>query len=127
MHGRTLNLWAVLARAPDVSGWVAHCLDLHVVTVGDTFTHALQMLHEATTMTLEDDQAAGIDSFTRRAPDEYWNELRRIQRDGKFTDALPTGEPEGPVVLQLQIQFAPGSIEKTITLPVAWKGDHLSG
>jgi predicted RNase H-like HicB family nuclease len=85
---RELNLWVLVRPAPDVAGqWVAHCLDLDVVTQGNDFQHALRMLSEAVWMVMVADFELGRDPLKRtRAPEEDWSELYRVQREGTLTN-----------------------------------------
>ncbi|MFO0586766.1 MAG: hypothetical protein U0441_04475 [Polyangiaceae bacterium] len=82
------NLWFFVKRAEDVPGqWVAHCLDMDVVTQGSSISHALHMLVEAVAMSIVHDQQHGKDPFAgRRAPEEYWEELYSLQERGERVD-----------------------------------------
>ena len=58
--------------------WVAHCLDLDVVTQGVSLMHALDMALEATRMVLDADAGSGRNPLERRAPQKYWEKLYRL-------------------------------------------------
>lgn len=76
MSARTYNLWLLLRPAEDVPGqWIAHCLDLDVVTQGNSISHAFTMAQEAVCMVVAEDMSEGRDPLERRAPDEFWAEL----------------------------------------------------
>ena len=73
----------VLKPATDVPGmWVAHCLDVDVVTTGRTADHALEMIREAVSMVVADDSGEGLDPLSRRAPQEFWDEAKRLRGAG---------------------------------------------
>ena len=79
MRGKTYNLWLTVRRAPDLPGqWLAHCLDLDVMTQGNSLAHAIEMAREAVRMVIEDDLDAGRDPLDRRAPEEDWTELYAV-------------------------------------------------
>lgn len=79
------HFWFLFERAEDVpDAWVAHCLDLDVVTYGVSLQHALEMVLEATRMVLDHDAAVGRDSLDRRAPDEYWEKLDALRKAPKM-------------------------------------------
>lgn len=70
------NVWFLVERAEDLpDAWVAHCLELDVITWGSSPEDALRMGCEAAQMTLADDIARGYDSRKRRAPEEDWQKL----------------------------------------------------
>src|SRR6188768_3672484 len=95
MAAQTRNLWALVYPAQDVPGqWVAHCLDHDIVTAGTSAHHAFEMILEAVVTCAEDDIRAGRDPFARpKAPQEDWEELSRVTRDGTFFQGdLPSEE-----------------------------------
>jgi predicted RNase H-like HicB family nuclease len=80
---RTYNLWVLVRPAEDLKDqWVAHCLELDVVSQGTSFTHAMEMVFEAIAMVVTDDIGAGRDPLSRRAPEEYWSELYHVMEEG---------------------------------------------
>ena len=106
MQLQELNLWVLIRPAPDIAGtWVAHCLDLDVVTQGHDFQHALSMLSEAVWMVMAGDFDQGRDPFERpRAPEEDWAELYRVQREGTLTNiAAVSGRAEAAVQLHAKV------------------------
>ncbi len=85
MEVRNYNLRAIIYRAPDAPHiWVAHCLELDVVSQGATPGQANEAIREAVEMVLLDDLNAGFDPFGRHpAPadiQERWAELFRYGR-----------------------------------------------
>lgn len=83
MIGR-YHLWFTVQPADDLPGqWVAHCLDIDIVTQGTSLNHAVQTLLDAVTMTAVDDRLYGRRLIDRsRAPEEYWDVLFDIVRKG---------------------------------------------
>lgn len=70
---RTFSLTVYLTRAPDVAGqWVGHCLDVDVVSQGDSMKHAYEMTREAVEMIVLDDLNVGREPAQRSAPREEW-------------------------------------------------------
>lgn len=74
------TVWILLNPAPDVEGqWIAHCLDLDVVTQGSSLEHAAIMAREAVDLVIESDVAAGSDPFEREeAPQDDWQRLYKL-------------------------------------------------
>lgn len=87
MRPRHYNIWFVVKPAPDVKGqWIVHCLDVDVVSQGNSPAHAFQMGAEAATLFIFDELDAGREPLCCRAPDEYWDELRKIMKHGERAD-----------------------------------------
>ena len=81
------NFWFVFQRTEDVPGqWVGHCLELDVVSQGNSLQHTMSMLNEACIIVLGDDLGSGKDPLDRRAPESFWNELYTIIREGEKRD-----------------------------------------
>ena len=77
---------SVLVTPSEIDGvWVSHCLDLDIVSQGDSVEHAMKMLLEAVGMLVMDDLAHGLDPMERPSADsEYWELADRIRLfDGK--------------------------------------------
>ena len=82
---RQYNFWVVFHPSPDLAGiWVAHCLDVDVVTQGAGIMHAYSMVMEAVYMVLVDDLNRGADPLRRRAPQKYWEEKDHITLFGEM-------------------------------------------
>ena len=130
MNIREYNFWYVLKRAEDVPGeWVAHCLELDVVSQGTSLKHAMSMLSEACFMTVCDDLIASRDPLDRRAPAEYWNELYNIINHGMKVDFASLDETKvHSTACQVQFKFAlvpatartPQVEPLPTTIPLAW-------
>jgi predicted RNase H-like HicB family nuclease len=78
------ELWLSIRPAPGVPNqWVAHCLDLDIVTQGNSVEHAFEMLSEAVGMTVCDDLEAGRNPRRRKtAPQASWDEWDRVLKHG---------------------------------------------
>lgn len=70
---RTFNFTVYLTRAPDLDGqWVGHCLDVDVVSQGDSLKQAYEMTREAVEIVVLDDLNTGREPAERSAPREEW-------------------------------------------------------
>jgi hypothetical protein len=117
------NLWILLYRAPDVPDeWIAHCLDMDVVSQGTSFHHAMSMLEEAIVLVMRGDITQGRDPFKRvRAPDEEWVRLHTIQREGGFFPLSEIEEGDGEFAVQLHAWYEdPNRVPDVEKLPPAW-------
>ena len=76
-HERFYNFWVVVRPSEELAGqWTAHCLELDIVTQGNSIGHAFEMLKEAVTMAMNDDFANNLNPRDRQsAPKNYWDEL----------------------------------------------------
>ncbi|MFA5053352.1 MAG: hypothetical protein WC565_04800 [Parcubacteria group bacterium] len=138
---RKYNFWFLIERACDVpSQWVAHCLELDVVTQGNDLDHACKMLLEACAMVLLDDIEARRDISERRAPDEFWDRLWGVVRHGKqgsweeISKALQgrDGAAAGQMTFMVPVTKEADLLEhpeRNVTVPVAFsnpRGHWLS-
>lgn len=113
------NAWFLFERSQQLPNiWVAHCLDLDVVTYGSDLNDALRMGIEAAQMALSDDLAAGLDSRRRRAPEEDWQRLYELM--AKATKRIPVqmlGEQQDEVRIvaaNLELSVSPQMILERI-------------
>lgn len=123
------NMWAYFRLAPDVPGqWEAHCLDLDVVTMGNSFTHAVHMLVEAIAIVVSDDIQNGRNPFDRKAPPEDWEPVLALI--GKFprdnVESLEQIEKQEPTEVALLIDmtvqiFEPSATNKPAEPPTSQK------
>ncbi|WP_242335325.1 hypothetical protein [Anaeromyxobacter sp. SG66] len=107
---QSFNVWIVVRPAADVPGqWVAHCLDLDVVTYGNSLRHALDMVHEAARNTILDDLNSNQDPMDRRAPRECWDEMfKKLMPRAKRVEArdlVERNERYAFVIAQLTLSF----------------------
>jgi len=73
---RTFDLHIVLWPDTEIRGrWMAHCLELDVLTWGTSVEHAVEMVREAAGMVLVDDLSKDRDPLLRRAPQEDWDSM----------------------------------------------------
>jgi predicted RNase H-like HicB family nuclease len=96
------NLHVVLWPAEDIPGqWLAHCLELDVVSQGNSLPHALEMVKEAVGDVLVSDLQRGLDPGRRRAPQEEWDHMwERLQGARPRPLAEVTGEEPSFVVVE---------------------------
>jgi len=70
--------------------WYAHCLDLDILTQGNSVPHALEMITEAIALCIADDLENGRDPLDRPpAPLEDWEELSGILAGSRYEHAEP--------------------------------------
>lgn len=82
------NLKVLIHEASDIPGqWVAHCLNLDVISQGNSPAEARDNVEEAILIVLNDDLANGWDPFDRDgAPQKYWDAYAELERIGKGVD-----------------------------------------
>lgn len=122
------DLWLLIKPAPDVPNqWVAHCLDLDIVTQGNSMEHAFEMLREAVGMTVCDDLEAGRDPRRRKkAPQVCWDEWDRILKHGHrvpFKEFIRTKNIVAVIPVHFVAKRRGLKIEKR---PEAWMADALN-
>jgi len=90
------NFWVLVKPADDVPGqWVGHCLELDIVSVGNSLQGALEMTSEAVCDCIADDLIHERSPLDRRpAAPEFYTELTRVLSTGRYIPAaeLPTNE-----------------------------------
>jgi predicted RNase H-like HicB family nuclease len=80
------KVWVVVSPAERVPGeWLAHCLDLNIMSQGRSLSHALDMMIEAVELVVDEDCKAGLDPFDRSAPAEDWAEWSEHMRDAELS------------------------------------------
>lgn len=118
MTVRIQNLWVLFRPSEQIAGeWIAHCLELDVVTQGTSLRHAGEMIMEAVKMVLDEDLRAKLDPFRRRerTPQEAWDELEALLHGGSLDvmetiERFPTSSPTDPeqtlvVATQLEVRW----------------------
>jgi len=73
------RLHVLIYPAPDLAGqWVAHCLDLDLVSQGSSATHALEMIAEAVQLSVQWAIEEGRPPLEMRpAPAEEWDRFEK--------------------------------------------------
>lgn len=92
MDTETRNVWVLVTRSDDEPGiWSAHCLDLDLVTQGETIEGAFVAARAAILMAVCDDLSDGLDPFDARsdAPEECWERLWRVLRHAVPLESVP--------------------------------------
>lgn len=92
---KSFELCTVIFVDPDGGDqWIAHCLDLDLVTQGNSPSHAIDMIREASLMIISDDIEHGDDPFARRSTDEAeWARFAMIM-DASNLSARDVSPPE---------------------------------
>lgn len=100
------NVWVVATKAEDVPDeWVAHCLDLDIISQGSTLDEALEAVSEAILMAVAEDLANDDDPLDRsQAPDECWSFLNAVIRNGKPVDQITDRSQIRALVTQYRIE-----------------------
>ncbi len=98
---RRFHFWVAVREAEDLPGsWVAHCLDVDVVSAGTSPKHALAMVLEAVGLVVIDDLVHGREPTQRTAPAADWSEFHRIMQTAKPVAPKRIGKvPSGMVLL----------------------------
>lgn len=120
-------LTVLVSRAEDLPGiWVSHCLNLDVISQGETIPEAIEAIKEAVLMVLNEDESEGLDPFGReRAPEECWHLLSRVMREGVPVDSIKDQETIEAMVTQLRVfQVARTELEQ---VPPPWQVAALRG
>jgi predicted RNase H-like HicB family nuclease len=122
----------LFTRAEDVPGqWLGHCLDIDVMSQGDSFEHAMTMLLEAVRLTVKSDLERGVDPLARsQAPDECWELAQSILTEGTSVEQLEESDlhaATGHMLLSVPTAALPQlRQEPAIVLPPAWQIAGLS-
>ncbi len=98
-------LTVLVTRAEELPGlWVSHCLNLDVISQGETIPKAVEALKEAVLMVMNEDESEGLDPFDReRAPEECWHLLGQIMREGVPVDSVEDERTIEAVVTQFRV------------------------
>lgn len=102
------NFWLLVKPADDVPGqWVGHCLELDILSVGESLREAIRMTSEAMCESIVDDIGQGRSPLERRpAPPEYTTELNRVLSEGQQLQlAQLAGNERGTVALQIHFHL----------------------
>ena len=122
-------LRVLVTQAKDVPGqWIGHCLELDVVTQGDSPQHALEMTREAVVMVIGDDLRNELNPFERsRAPVHDWETFVNVVTTGQSYSSVENSADVGAVASWLRIELAPRdardapALPRVETLPPAWQ------
>lgn len=107
------ELTVLVTPAESVKGeWIAHVLDLDLITQGKSIEHALSMAAEAVCLVVADDLEYGLDPLTReKAPSECWELASRVRQHGCALTEVDPGKVR-VVVSPLQLHF--GVVQRRI-------------
>lgn len=142
MDVKSWNVWIVFEHAEDVEGeWTGHCLDFDVVSQGRSLKHAAEMVAEACAMVASEDVLTGREPLHRRAPQEFYDDLRQKLARGQFVtdvrglfefeDSAEWVAMQGVVACVMHRENLEGVCEPQSTpdQPLVWTPSHsaLSG
>lgn len=104
--------WLLIRRAQAVPGqWVAHALDVDVVTQGSSPAHARQMASEAVEALLIETLQAGRSPYDHSAPAECWAPLFHLWRLGatvstkEFVERMQSPAQDEGTLYAIQVAF----------------------
>jgi predicted RNase H-like HicB family nuclease len=107
---KSFSVYITIERAPDLPGqWEAQCLEVDVITYGNSPQDALRMIEEATALCIVDDLDHDRDPLAHEAPDEDWTRLRNLLGEAKKVpvDTLESKPPSGAIfVLTMRLKFS---------------------
>lgn len=78
----SFNFWVLVRPGASSGEWVAHCLDVDIISEGATIWKAVESVREAVAIVMDDEADNGLDLLRQRAPEEDWNTLFRVSCDG---------------------------------------------
>jgi len=108
-HVETVTV-LVEASGEIVGEWVAHVLELDVVTQGRSVEHALAMAEEAAGIVLSESAAP-----RRRAPEAEWERAYALMREG---DRLPLADHTAAI--EALVAVVEVSVAMSTSAPRAW-------
>jgi predicted RNase H-like HicB family nuclease len=125
-NAKRYNFWFLFQRDERIRQWVAHCLDLDVISQGKSLESALAMVSEACHMVITDDLAASRDPLSRRAPEEFWAQLYKLVNGGVHAEFDKVNE-EQVKTLACQVIITVRQSPKTrpvrrAKVPLSWAG-----
>ena len=116
MSARTYQLWVVLKPSAELpGGWVSHCLELDLVSQGTSYKNALETIREGIFMVILEDLALKRNPLSRRAPEKFFAELKKIVNEGdrvtsdqlKDVDKADATKPEAVALLLFAVVSEP--------------------
>lgn len=88
IESRDIPICLLIEKAPDVPGqWQVYCLNVNVVSYGNSPEHALEMGREAASIVIIDDLNKGSEPTRRRASEEDWNRFNLLQKEAQKIDS----------------------------------------
>jgi predicted RNase H-like HicB family nuclease len=130
------TLHVLVTPAEDIPGqWVAHCLNLDVVTAGESIEHALEMAREAVLEVVADDLKHDLNPLDRAsAPTECWEIATAMMHHGTPLANVADRTQIRAVLAQLQVlvpraalpSLAQPPVPLGVMAPPAWQIAALS-
>jgi len=133
MTRKVATFTVLVTPAHDLPGqWVAHCLNIDLVSQGDSISHAMMMAREAILEVVADDFAQGLDPLDRApAEAEYWDMVSKVMREARPLTSIPDDQQDNivavvaAVMVVLPVEAMPGrnapEPEPGGVLPPAWQ------
>lgn len=126
--GKYCNVWVLATPAERVPGeWIAHCLNLDIVSQGPSLHDALEAVREAIRMAVHDDLEQDLDPLDRpQAPEECWEDMQRVLQRGMPLENIDDRSRIKALVTQLRIvrphhPGIDGNDERMPELPESWQ------
>ncbi len=123
MTKRVYSAWLLVCPSREVPGqWVGHCLELDVVSQGNSLEHALSMVGEACAMVAIDDLSRGEDPLARRAGEEHYETLYRILKSGeRIPIEIAQSDTSGKYTYAIPFELVVEAVETAATASHAKK------
>lgn len=120
MDTATFNLWALIEPSEEVEGeWLAHCLNLDVMSQGSSPEEAIDMIIEASEMVIEDRLNRGADPgavFVDGADREEWGRLQEFLQGGRVTSSAEVAQATRCFAVNYNIAFRRRSLDFEVPL-----------
>jgi predicted RNase H-like HicB family nuclease len=123
-------LSVLVTPAADLPGqWVAHCLQLDLMSQGESIEHAFKMICEACELAMNSDLEDDLDPFDREpAPDDAWEPYYRIMKNAVPLSRVPPERRSkvkaiaGEIVATIHVKSE--HVDPMLNLVPAWQ--HLA-
>lgn len=132
------NLSILLTRSPTTRStpWLAHVLELDIITGGSDPGDALRMATEAATISIFVALAEGFDPFTpaEPAPADAWDRWRHVLQTGRPVPLADLQRVQADIVqiaTQVHVELEaltspPHEVDNVEPLPIAWQGSDAA-
>jgi predicted RNase H-like HicB family nuclease len=113
MDSITYKVSVLVTETDDLRGeWVAHCLDLDLISQGSSLDDALEAIRKAVETALQDDLACGREPADRpRAPDRYWEVFGETVERGQPMEQVIDRSEIHTLVAQMRFEAQPPSTD----------------
>ena len=121
------NLKVLVSRAADLPGqWLGHCLDLDLMSQGNSIDEAMESMVEIVSLAMVEDLKEGLDPFQVRegAPEACWQEWMQITATGRPLSALTADQVSSVRALAVQVQLELEIKQQPSLVPLTLR-DHM--